>query len=331
MDVVTGATGLLGNVLVRELLNSGRKVKVLVRKTSDIKCLEDCREKIEIIYGDLLDRDVLAVAFNGAEHVYHLASEISIMPGYNENLVKVNLEGTRNVIAACRINRVKRLIYTSTIHIFKETAKNFDGLLNEDFEIDPDHPLGLYNRTKATATLEVLMAASKELETVAVSPTAIIGPYDFRKSHLGSLIVNYCNGKQRLIIDGAYDFVDVRDVALGHILAANKGKSGQIYILSGQRMEIPDLIKTIGKISGTKKQVYKVPFWIIYPIAFVAPVYYKVFGVKPVFTTFSIKTVRSNSYFSYKKAKNELGYEPRPIEQTLKDTYFWFKENEFCS
>lgn len=329
MDVVTGASGLLGNVLVKELLKNGRKVRVLIRKTSDITCFKDCDSMIEKQYGDLLDLNSLVKTFEGAEHVYHVASEISILPKPDINIGIVNLNGTRNVIEACKINKVKRLIYTSSIHIFKDSCISGGEKINEDIEIDLFHPLGMYNRSKAAATLEVLKAANSGLDAVILCPTAILGPYDYKISNLGSLIINHCKGRQKIIIDGAYDFVDVRDVAEGHICAANMGKKGNLYILSGQRVEIPELMNILSKFSNMKRPILKIPYWIIYPVAFIAPLYYKLSGTKPVFTTFSVKTVRSNSNISHEKATAEFGYSPRPIEQTLMDTINWFKEEKF--
>ncbi len=365
MDVVTGATGLLGNSLVRELLKQKRKVKILARKTSNLLCFKDCYEDIKVHFGDILDYNSLRDLFKDADHVYHLASEYSILPGKNKNLEKINLRGTENVIKACIENKVKRLIYTSSIHIFKEpklsfkkpvngfnlndefkninnsnnkSYKNFNYALNknysnffinENLEIDINHPLGIYNRTKAIATLKVLNSVKAGLNAVIVCPTAIIGPYDYKPSNLGSLVLNYLKKKQKLIIDGAYDFVDARDAAIGHILAANKGKSGEIYILSGERLEIPTLIKILSDVSGIKYNVYKLPYWLIYPLSYLTPIYYKITKSKPLFTTYSIKTIRSNSFISCNKAVNDLGYKARPIRETLKDIIDWIKSNQF--
>lgn len=337
MDVVTGATGMLGNSLVRELLKNKRKIRVLIRKTSDVTCFNDCSPYIEYFTGDVLDLNSLNLAFEGAEFVYHLASEVSILPRPDKTLEKVNLEGTKNVIKACINNNVKRLIYTSSIHIFKEPplykkSAIVNKIINEDLAIDLNHPLGPYNQTKAAATIEVLNAVRQntDFDAVILCPTAILGPYDFKISNLGYLILNYCKGKQRIIIDGAYDFVDARDVAIGHILAADKGKRGEMYILSGYRVEIPDLIKMLAKITGLNLHVFKIPYWIIYPLSFIAPLYYKITNTKPLFTTYSIKTVRSNSFISHKKATEQLGYNPRPLHETLNDILNWFKEENFC-
>ena len=325
MDIVTGATGLLGNALVRELVSRGRNVKAFVRKTSDTVCFNGC--EVEKLYGDVLDLDSLVRAFKDAENIYHLASEISIMPGPNKNLREVNLTGANNVIKACFQSGIKRLIYTSSIHAFKE-VENIS-TIDESVPFDPFNPMGEYNRTKAMASLAVKEGVREGLDAVIVCPTAVIGPYDFKISNLGSLVIEYCSKRQKIIIDGAYDFVDVRDVAVGHILAAEKGKTGETYILSGQRLTIPELMSMLEDLTGIPAPKHKLPQWLAYAIAFVTPVYYKLSGNKPVFTTYSIKTVKSNSFISHKKASEELGYSTRPIRETIEDNIKWFKENNY--
>jgi len=325
MDIVTGATGLLGNVLVRELVSRGRDVKVFIRKTSDTVCFNGC--EVEKLYGDVLDLDSLVRAFKDAENIYHLASEISIMPGPNKNLREVNLTGANNVIKACFQSGIKRLIYTSSIHAFKE-VKNVS-TIDESLPFDPFNPMGEYNRTKAMASLAVKEAVREGLDAVIVCPTAVMGPYDFKISNLGSLVIEYCSKRQKIIIDGAYDFVDVRDVAVGHILAAEKGKTGETYILSGQRLTIPGLMSMLEDLTGIPAPKHKLPLWLAYAVAFITPVYYKLSGNKPVFTTYSIKTVKSNSFISHKKASEELGYSTRPIRETIEDNIKWFKENNY--
>ena len=325
MDIVTGATGLLGNVLVRELVSRGRDVKVFIRKTSDTVCFNGC--EVEKLYGDVLDLDSLVRAFKDAENIYHLASEISIMPGPNKNLREVNLTGANNVIKACFQSGIKRLIYTSSIHAFKE-VKNVS-TIDESLPFDPFNPMGEYNRTKAMASLAVKEGVREGLDAVIVCPTAVMGPYDFKISNLGSLVIEYCSKRQKIIIDGAYNFVDVRDVAVGHILAAEKGKTGETYILSGQRLTIPGLMSMLEDLTGIPAPKHKLPQWLAYAVAFITPVYYKLSGNKPVFTTYSIKTVKSNSFISHKKASEELGYSTRPIRETIEDNIKWFKENNY--
>lgn len=323
MDIITGATGLLGNALIRELIKRGRDVKALVRKSSDTTCFADC--EVEKLFGDVLNLESLIKAFNGAEHVYHLASEISIMPGLHKRLREINITGTDNVIKACLECKVKRLIYTSSIHAFKESKSG--SLIDETLPFDPYNRMGEYNRTKAHASIAVLEAVKlKGLDAVIVCPTGIIGPYDFKLSNIGSMFIDYYTGKQKIIVDGAFDFVDARDTAIGHILAAEKGAKGQSYILSGQRVTISELMLMLKDTTGIPLPKYKLPVWVAYPVAMLTPIYYSITAHKPVFTIYSLRTLRSNSYISHKKATDQLGYDPRPLEQTIRESVDWLKK-----
>ncbi len=321
MDIITGATGLLGNALIRELLNMGRDVKALVRKSSDTTCFNDC--EVEKVYGDVLDSESLKKAFHGAEYIFHLASEISILPGQHKRLKEINIIGTDNVIKACFECRVKRLVYTSSIHAYKESK--IGTIIDETLPFDPDNRMGEYNRTKARASIAVLEAASQGLDAVIVCPTGIMGPYDFKLSNMGSMFVEYRKGKQKIVVDGAFDFVDARDVAMGHILAAQKGVKGQSYILSGQKVTMEELMLMLKYATGIEVPKYKLPVWIAYPVAILTPIYYRVTGHKPMFTIYSLRTLRSNSFISHKKATEMLGYNPRPIRQTIEESIDWLK------
>jgi Nucleoside-diphosphate-sugar epimerases len=322
MDIITGATGLLGNALIRELLSRGRNVKAMVRKSSDTACFNDC--EVEKVFGDILDFESLKKAFSGVEYVYHLASEISILPGMHKRLREINITGTDNVIKACFECGVKRLIYTSSIHAYKESKNGT--IIDETLPFDPYNRMGEYNRTKARASLAVLEAVRQGLDAVIVCPTGVMGPYDFKVSNMGSMFIDYCRGKQKIIIDGAFDFVDTRDVAIGHILAAQKGTKGQSYMLSGQRVTMGELMLMLKDVTGIPLPKYKLPVWIAYPVAMLTPIYYRVTGHKPVFTIYSLRTLRSNSFISHKKATEELGYNPRPVRQTIKESINWLKK-----
>jgi dihydroflavonol-4-reductase len=324
MEIVTGATGCIGNVLIKELLSEGKHVSAFVRQTSDTRCLDGC-DYLKTA-GDVLDLESLVRAFKGIENVYHLASEISILPGINRRLQDINIIGTRNVIKACFECRVKRLIYTSSIHALKEPENGI--VINESMPFCPESKMGPYNRSKATASIEVMRAASEGLDTVIVCPTAVIGPYDFRISHIGQLIIDYCNGRFNITIDGAYDFVDVRDVCRGHILAAEKGKKGSYYLLSGQRTTIEELMILLEEITGIPRPKYKLPVNMARFFAFFTPVYHKIAKTKPRFTLYSINTVQGNSDISHQKATEELGYNPRPLKETLIDTIKWFRQQK---
>lgn len=323
MILVTGATGHIGNVLIRELLVRGQKVRAMVMPGEDLEPLKGL--DVEIVLANVLDHAALEKAMRGARIVYHLAGIISIMPGDYEKMRKVNVEGTQNIIAAARKTHVRRLVYTSSIHALKRIPEGT--VIDETVSFDPGNRMGDYDRTKAEASLAVLDAIRHGLDAVVVCPTGVIGPYDYRKSEMGSLILDWSKSLSHVGLDGAYDFVDVRDVARGHILAAEKGRKGEVYILSGERLELAQLHGLINESTGKLAGFFSVPIRIARSVAQWMPSLYRLFKKKPKFTPYSIETVQSNSYFSHEKAHRELGYAPRSAKQSVEDALRWFMEH----
>lgn len=322
LAVVTGAAGHIGNVLVRQLISDGQKVRALVLPKEDLSSLAGL--EVDIINGDVTEIDTLRKAFVGADTVFHLAAVISILPGRTEFIYEVNVGGTQNVIEACRRQRVKRLIYTSSIHAFMEPEN--DGEIDENTLIDSTRVRGDYAKTKAIATKEVLAANSNELETVVVCPTGVIGPYDFRVSEMGGMFLDYVEGKLKAYIAGCYNFVDVRDVARGLILAAEKGKPGQIYILGGEMMDIKTILNNLEEVTGLPKPKFKMPLWLARVSAWLADYYYKITKIRPVFTSYSIETLTCGVSFEGQKAQEDLGYKSRPLKESISDSIKWFEK-----
>ncbi len=323
MNLVTGATGHAGNVIVRELLARDRSVKVFVRPTSDITPLKEF--KVEVATGDILNLDSLIAAFKNIDTVYHLAGDVSIMPGNEKYMHEINVVGTQNVIKACIECRVKRLVYMSSIHAIKEPP---DGIvIDESLPFDPDSLISEYQRSKARASLEVLKAVDRGLDSVIVCPTGFIGPYDYKISIIGKTINEFAKKKLKFLINGAYDFVDVRDVAIGSILACDKGKTGESYILSGERVTINELMLMLEDVTGIKTLRYEVPIWLAKFVATFSQLYCRLTKAEPYLTRYSIYTLLSNSNISHKKATRDLGYLPRPIKNSVADSIQWFKDS----
>jgi nucleoside-diphosphate-sugar epimerase len=320
MNLVTGATGHIGNVLTRLLLDRGEVVRAMIMPGEDITPLKNLQ--VEIIEADVLDYQSLLKAFEHINVVYHLAGIISILPGKDNMVQAVNVIGTRNVIQAARSSGVHRLVYTSSIHALQRVPEGI--LIDETVPFDIEHAISSYDASKANASLEVLEAVHQGMDAVIVCPTGVIGPYDFRRSELGQLILDCVDQKPMLYVDGAYDFVDVRDVAEGLILAGQKGRSGESYILSGERITVPNILKIVQEILGARFFSLKIPFSLAQLTAQFTPIYYRLSHTRPRFTTYSLATLVSNSFISHAKAKKELGYHPRPLRESLRDTVQWF-------
>jgi dihydroflavonol-4-reductase len=324
MNLVTGATGHIGNVLVRKLLDAGQSVRTLILPGEDTIPLQGL--PVEQVPGDVLDPPSLQRAMRGVSRVFHLAGIISILPGKNPLLRRVNVEGTQNVLAEAKRSGVERLIYTSSIHAIQRVPQGIR--IDERLPFDPNNPVGEYDRSKAEATLAVIEAARQGLDTVILCPTGVVGPNDYRRSELGQLIEDCVYEKPQFYVDGAYDFVDVRDVADGILQAAEKGRSGETYILSGEKISVRRIIDLLWEMTGRRFVRIHIPFSVARLAARFTPIIYIRRKIKPRFTSYSLATLRSNSEISHEKATRELGYHPRLLMETLADTVEWFRNNK---
>ncbi|RME08587.1 MAG: NAD-dependent epimerase/dehydratase family protein [Anaerolineae bacterium] len=318
--LVTGATGHIGNVLVRELLRRGAHVRALTLPGEDLTPLAGL--DVEIIPGDVRIADSLPPAFEGVDTVYHLAGVISILPGDDPLVWQVNVEGTRNVLAAARQAGIRRLVYTSSIHAIRRVPHGT--VIDERLPFDPHNPYGAYDRSKAAASLEVQRAAEQGLDAVIVCPTGVIGPYDYRRSEMGEVIRGALRGGVQAYVEGAYDFVDVRDVAAGLIQAAVRGRRGEHYILSGQRISVRYLLETVREITGLRFPTLRIPLPLARFFARFSHLYYRWQNLRPRFTPYALEVLQSNARISHAKARRELGYRPRSLMECLTDTVNWF-------
>lgn len=323
MLLVTGATGHIGNVLVRKLVEGGEKVRALILPGESRAPLEGL--DVEAVEGDVLDPPSLLEAFKGIRGVFHLAGIISIMPGTDPLVHNVNVEGTRNVLKAALASGVKKLVHTSSIHAIQRIDA---GIVDERLPYDPANPAGEYDRSKAEATLAVQEAARQGLDAVIVCPTGVIGPYDFRRSMIGEVIRSAARQQPTFYVDGAYDFVDVRDVVAGMLAAFQRGRRGESYILSGRKSSVRYILETVREVTGRRFFQLKVPFDLARFAARFTPWYYRRAKATPVFTPYSLEVLQSSYTVSHAKATRELGYHPRTLYETIADTVSWLFEKD---
>jgi dihydroflavonol-4-reductase len=322
MILVTGATGHIGNVLVRQLIERGENVRALVLPGEDLLPLQGL--PLEIVEGDVLEPDSLQRAMQGATLVYHLAGLISIMPGRNQMVRRVNVEGTRNILRAAGKNHIRRLVYTSSIHALHRAAHGVT--IDEHIPFDPEHAAGAYDRSKAEASLLVQDAACLGLDAVIACPTGVIGPYDYRGSEMGEIFHMAMKRGFQFLIDGGYDFVDVRDVAQGLILVSERGKTGESYILSGEQISLAGIYALVQKVTGLRHIRLPLPMGLARLAAIFTPLYYRLAHARPALTPYALATVTSNSVISSAKARRELGYAPRLLSESIRDTVVWLTE-----
>jgi dihydroflavonol-4-reductase len=320
MIAVTGASGLVGGNLVRALHAHGRSVRALVHR--DKRALRGL--DVDTVPADLNDLDSLKMAFEGAKIVFHLASAISIQMEGWEHLEQVNVHGTRNVIDACLVCGVKKLVYFSSIHAYEQEP--LDQPLDETRPLVSSQGIPPYERSKAAAELLVRQASDRGLDTKIIIPTAIIGPYDFRPSYIGHAIQLLTKGRIPALVGGGYDWVDVRDVVDGAIQAANVGKPGSRFILSGHWRSLREVSMMVSRFSGNTSPKIIVPIKLAEVFQPVMAGLAQINGSEPLYTRSMLIAMRSNKQIRHAQAAKDLGYSPRPFEETIQDTIQWFRE-----
>jgi dihydroflavonol-4-reductase len=320
---VTGASGHLGINLIRALIAAGGRVRALSHhNNTGLEGLD-----IDFINGDVLDIESLRHAFEGVDHVYHLAGYISLLTGDWDACSAVNVEGTRNVVSACQRAGVKRLVHFSSIHALCQEP--WDIPIDESRQFVDMKKAPAYDRSKAAGEQIVRRAADEGLDAVIINPTAVIGPYDYRPSHTGQAVIQLATGKLPVLVDGGFDWVDARDVVAGAIKAAEIAPSGSRYLLSGHWLSLKGLAGMVSASSGIPAPAFVCPMSIARLCAPLVTFSARLAGSRPIYTTASLKAVISNRDTRHDKATLELGYAPRPLEETVSDTVAWFKQNGY--
>jgi dihydroflavonol-4-reductase len=320
MTVVTGATGHIGANLLRALLKEKRQVRAIIHTSR--KGLEGL--DIQTAEADVRDPASLERAFNGAETVYHLAANISLSMTNWQALETVNVTGTRNVVNACFKCEVRRLIYFSSIHAMMQTPLNMPvderRPLVDGFNCPP------YDRSKAAAEREVREGIEQGMDAIILSPTAVLGPYDYQISLMGEVLLSLAQGKLPALIEGGFDWVDARDVANAAIRAEKDAPMGAKYMLSGQWASVSELASLTESIWGTPAPRITVPVWLARSGAPALTLYNQITGSRQLYSSCSIKALSEcNKQISHERASRELAYHPRPLRDTLVDTLRWFQ------
>jgi dihydroflavonol-4-reductase len=323
--LVTGAAGHLGANLVRALLAQGRQVRVLVhRQTRAIDGLP-----VHIARGDLLDRESLVGACAGMTTVFHLGAAVSAGWQKASQLDPVNVGGTANLIQACFATGVQRLLHFSSIQALATTS---GADLDETCGLLDAHAggPGAYDRTKAAGERLVLAAAERGLDATILNPTAVLGPFDFQPSPMGEVLRALGRGKLPALVAGATcDFVDARDVATAALDAERKGRSGERYLLSGTRLSLVDLARRWSLATGRAAPQMVFPMATVRMVTPFAVAYARLRGRRPLLTSASLRILRTQPPVRRTKAEGELGFRPRPFEETLRDTCQWMRDQSW--
>jgi len=317
---VTGATGHVGNALLHALIGRGYSVRAMVHTTTTgLSGLP-----VQVMEASLSDGESLRRAFAGADVVFHAAALISITRRDVREVMETNVMGTRNVIDACRAAGVRRLVHFSSIEAL--SPRPLQETLDEDRSLEDGRTGSPYALSKARAEIEVRRAIEQGMDAVILYPTAVVGPFDNRPSLMGRAVVAFATGGIPMLIEGGYDWVDVRDVAAGAVAAAERAARGSRYLLSGRWASLKEIARLVCEASGRQPPRLTCPYVIARIGAPLSAVFSLLSGKEPLFTRYSLAALRGNRSISHARAERELGYRPRDLETTIVDTWRWFTE-----
>jgi dihydroflavonol-4-reductase len=302
--VVTGATGHVGSNLVRALLRRGDHVRVMVRgQQRSLEGLE-----VERVTGDVRDEASLRAAFAGAEIVYHLAAVISISGDANGMVREVNVEGTRRVAEAALAAGVRRLVHCSSVHAFDLYRGDLAAPVDETWHRVPDAPSHFaYDRSKAAGERALRAVIDRGLDAVILHPSGIVGPYDFGPSRMGRVLLGLYHRRLPSLVDGGFDFVDVRDVVQGLMAAADKGRAGENYLVTGHFLTVPALARVAAGITGVRPPRLNAPIWLCRLGVPFAGAYGWVRKQEPLYTSESLAVLETRGRFDWGRRSGNWG------------------------
>lgn len=323
--LVTGATGFLGSHIAKRLLGKGHDVRVLVRPTSDLTLVEDLDG--DAVVGDVTDPGTLPPAVEGCDAVFHAAGVVSFWRGWEDKLRAVNVEGVRNVVRAAEEAGVDRFVHTSSVAAVGRPPKG--EVADETFDFGWGTRPSPYMETKHAGEQIVLEAARDGgLDAVAVNPGTVLGPGDINRNG-GQIVREAVRGGFPGVPDGGTTFVDVRDVAEGHLLAHDQGAPGERYILGGQNLTFAELFDVVADVADVKTPDGRFPYPAALAYAYWTEVKAVFTGRHPRLPAAAARELFKETFYSSEKAKRDLGYDPRPIRQAVRDTYEWYVDHGY--
>ncbi len=326
--LITGANGFIGSSVVRHCLNAGYDVRVLVRLGSDRRNLEGLA--VEIIEGNLQDKASLKQAVNGCNAVFHVAADYRLWVPDPDDMYKTNVTGTRDLMLASTEAGVDKIVYTSSIAVL---GLNSNGTpANEDTPIMQGDIIGHYKKSKYLAEEAVSELVDKnKLPAVIVNPSTPVGPRDIKPTPTGNIILETLNNRMPAYVDTGLNIAHVDDVAKGHLLAFEKGKVGERYILGGENLSLQNILTIICELIGKKPPSIKLPHNLILPVAWCMERWADLSKKKPLATVDEIRMAKKIMYFSSDKAIKELGYKITPAKEAIKNAIDWFIKNGYCT
>jgi dihydroflavonol-4-reductase len=320
--LVTGATGFVGAAVARALESAGWEVRVLVRGGSDRRNLQELAA--QVVEGDLNDPQSLERGLEGCEGLFHVAADYRLGARDPGQLYRTNVDGTRNILAAARTAGVGRIVYTSSVATMGIPPDGSPG--DERTPVAVGNRLGHYKRSKYLAEEVAREAARAGMPVIIVNPSTPVGPGDIKPTPTGQLVLDAASGRMPAYVDTGLNIVHVDDVAAGHLLAFQRGRPGERYILGGENMTLQMILGEIAGLVGRKPPRIRLPYAAVLPMAYLAEGFAKLTGQSCRVTLEGVRMSRKRMFFSSAKAAGELGYRWRPPLQAFEDALRWFRE-----
>jgi dihydroflavonol-4-reductase len=322
--LVTGAAGFLGSHVTRQLVARGETVRVLMRPSSNNRAISDL--PLEYVTGDLRDAASLDRAMNGVKRVFHVAADYRLWAKRTQDIYDSNVGGTKNLLAAAKRAEVEQLIYTSTVATI---AVDRPELPNEATDAKLEEMVGHYKRSKWMAEKEVLRAARDGLPVIVAMPTTPVGPWDWKPTPTGKIILDFLNGKMPGYVETGLNFVGVEDCAAGHLLAAERGKIGQRYLLGAENLTLKGLLDVLAGITGLRAPSMKIPHGVALGVAYLESAFSRLIGKEPRIPVEGVKIAQHKMFVDCSRAQTELGFQPGPVATALERAVRWYQANGY--
>ncbi|HXD46454.1 MAG TPA: hopanoid-associated sugar epimerase [Pseudolabrys sp.] len=319
--LLTGASGFVGSAVARRLRAAGFPVRALVRATSPTAHLSDLG--LDFVTGDLRDAEAVRRAMVGARHLFHVAADYRMWARNPDEMTQTNVAGTRLLMEEAMRAGVERVVYTSSVATL---AARTDGVsADETMPLTEDKAIGVYKRSKVAAERAVEALIAQGLPAVIVNPSTPIGPRDVKPTPTGRIIVEAASGRMPAFVDTGLNMVHVDDVAEGHVLAFERGRIGERYVLGGQNASLAEILATVAETVGRRPPRIRIPRKALMPFAHVSEAVARVTGREPMLTLDGLRMSKNKMFFSSAKAERELGYRARPYRAGITDAVAWFR------
>jgi dihydroflavonol-4-reductase len=322
--LVTGASGFLGSHVARQLVARGEDVRVLMRPSSTNRAIADL--SLEYVTGDLRDTASLDRAMKGAKRVFHVAADYRLWARRKQDIYDSNVGGTKNILAAAKRAGIEQLIYTSTVATIAVDRPQHP---NEFTDAKLEEMIGHYKRSKWMAEQEARNAAKAGLPVIIVMPTTPVGPWDWKPTPTGKIILDFLNGNMPGYVETGLNFVGVEECAAGHLLAAEKGKVGERYLLGGENLTLKQMLDTLSKITGLPAPRLKIPHGLALGVAYASTLFSRLIGREPGIPVEGVKIARHMMFVDCSRAQRELGFKAGPVAAALERAVSWYEANGY--